>query len=62
MKIALRIFTYPFVLGLILTVAVRDSLLWLRYGGEVWLNKKGDRETISDIYQELKKQKGGKHE
>jgi hypothetical protein len=62
MKIVLRIFTYPFVLGLILTVAVRDSLLWLRYGGEVWLNKKGDRETISDIYQELKKQKGGKHE
>lgn len=57
-NILLRIITYPFALVLILVAAFRDSFLWVRYGGEMFLLKKDDKATISSIYDELKRQRG----
>lgn len=56
-NIIFRILGYPFILGLILTIAFRDSLLFVFYGGETFLYKKNDRKLISDIYEELKSQR-----
>lgn len=61
MKMILRIIAYPFVLGLILVSynyhAIRNSFLFLLYGGEWTTKAKGDNVMIKDIYEELKQQR-----
>lgn len=54
----LRVLAFPFVLGLIIIKynyhAIRNACLFLKYGGEWITYAKGDRNTILDIYKEIK--------
>lgn len=55
-NIIIRILAYPFILCILLIKATTDSLLILRYGGEVFLYKRDEKKKISDIYELLKEQ------
>lgn len=57
LDIILRILFWPFILCMCLIRALIDSTLILRYGGEFFSYKKGDRKLIYDIFEELKKQR-----
>ena len=52
-----RILSYPFVLAIMIVSynihAVRNSILFLQYGGEWITYHKGQRHTIEDIYKTL---------
>lgn len=54
MKLILRILAFPFVLGIVLVTynyhAIRNGLLFLRYGGEWITYAKDDRRTIYDYF------------
>jgi len=59
MRIILRIVSSPFIMGLYsmigVYVAVKGTYCFLRYGGEMLTYMNGDKETIANIYKELKK-------
>jgi len=61
MKYIKRILGLPFYLALLLISQIFLVALhtknWIIYGGEAVAYQKGDRETIYDIFQELKKVK-----
>jgi hypothetical protein len=58
MDLLLRLWALPFVFCIIVIKynyhAIRNACLFLRYGGEWITYAKGDRNTILDIYKELK--------
>lgn len=59
-RIILRSLSYPFILCIILIYynihAIRNSILYLMYGGEWNTYSKGDRVTMQDIYLKLKEE------
>lgn len=59
MKILLRIISAPFIFGLYAVIGVHISIkatyCFLRYGGEMLVHMKDDRDSIAKIYRELKK-------
>lgn len=61
MKLILRLLGSPFVLCIILIMynyhAIRHFILFIKHGGELIIYKQDDRNTIEDIYNEIKKQR-----
>ena len=57
-KVILRLIVSPFIFGLVLTALTieitRRMYLFFLYGGEYITYEKGDKQTIKDIYKELK--------
>jgi len=62
MKIIIRILSAPLIMGLYALMGVhimlKGTYCFVRYGGEMLTYMKGDRETIANIYNKLKKDKG----
>lgn len=57
-NLILRILALPFILGIVIIkynyYVIVQCCLFLKYGGEWITYAKGDRNTILDIYKELK--------
>jgi|DEB0MinimDraft_6_1074348.scaffolds.fasta_scaffold585194_2 hypothetical protein len=58
MKIIIRVLSSPFFFGLYLVlglhIALKGTYCFIRYGGEMLTYMQGDKETIANIYNELK--------
>lgn len=58
-KFALRLLVFPFVLGIIVVrynfAAIGQALGFIRFGGEWITYSIADKQTIKDIFEELKK-------
>ena len=65
-NLILRIVSFPLILFLILIKynfhAIRNATLFLFYGGEWITYAKEDRQTILDIYHEIKTQRNAKQD